>query len=308
MEECIQTQNANGECLRGIIHHGNPDNYKKIILICLNTGLNDMVGWHRIQVKTARYLAKNGYTTIRYDDTGIGDSDGLINEESVVEIFTQIETGLFIQNANAVTEFVRAKFQNHKIIYIGFCGGGLTAIFSAAINKLISGTVIIGAPVTLSSNEYFHKRDAWVVQKNVEKYKSKLFDLKAWLRFFTLRGEYKTVFFSLLFFLKHKFSGIYSESIPTATEEIPANLNQEFFSVFRQFIKRKIPCLFFYAENDSATWEFKKYFLSQYEKKDVWVKNKFTFFEAEKANHILSSEEAQGLLNDNLLQFLSQYR
>lgn len=306
MEVCFEIINRSNDCLRGILHKGNPENYKKIVLICLNTGLNDMVGWHRIQVKTARYLSAQGYNIIRYDDTGIGDSDGIIKEESIVEIFTQIETGLFVENANAVAEFVSNKFINHKIIFLGFCGGGLTGIYSATSNKIIDGVITIGAPVTLSSKEYYNKQDPWAVGKNIEKYRSKLFNLKAWFRFFTFRGEYRTVFNSIYFFVKHKMHGAYDNST-SGSEEKSVNLNLKFIAVFTKYLKRKIPTLFFYAENDSATWEFKKYFLNKFKAEHFGKNKNNTFVEAPKANHILSSRDSQGLLNKEIHCWIEKY-
>ena len=308
METCIETKNRNGESLRGILHSGNAEKYKKIVLICLNTGLNDMAGWHRIQVKTARFLSGQGYDVLRYDDSGIGDSDGILNEESIVEIFTKIETGMFVDNANAMVDFVAHKFNNHRIIYLGFCGGGLTGIFSAAVNKKIQGVIAIGAPVTLSSNEYFYKRDPWVVQKNIENYWLKLFNVKSWIRFLTFRGDYRTVFASLFLFFKNKLSGTYSEKPSNTPDDKKVNLNQEFFIAFKQFVKRDIPCLFFYAENDSATWEFKKYFMEVYQKSGIWNPEKIRFCEAKHANHILSSEESQKLLNEHIMTYLEQFQ
>ena len=79
-EECVEFENNDSMLLRGILHHGNEVEYKKISLICLNTGLNDMVGWHRLQIKIARFLADNGYNVLRLDNFGVGDSEGELEE------------------------------------------------------------------------------------------------------------------------------------------------------------------------------------------------------------------------------------
>ena len=140
-EECVEFINPDGFILRGILHHADQDHAKGVSLICLNTGLNDMVGWHRIQVKTSRYLTEYGYNVLRFDDTGIGDSDGEILKESIVEIFSDIESGLFVLNADAAVDFVNKNFPEEKIIFLGFCGGGLTAFHSAAQNQKIAGVI-----------------------------------------------------------------------------------------------------------------------------------------------------------------------
>ncbi len=304
IEECLEFRNPDGLLLRGILHYGNDENYKKIALICLNTGLNDMVGWHRIQVKTARFLAKNGYDVFRYDDTGIGDSEGVLESESIVDIFSDIETGLFVGNANAAVNLVGSKFKEHKLAYLGFCGGGLTAIHSAARNRKIQGVISIGGPVTLSSDDYLYKRDPWVVEKNVKNYKSKIFNVRAWVRLLTFRGDYKTISSSLINYVKHKIKGEYGDKVNPSSLDDVKNLNRTIFSSFEEFVKRKCPCLFFYAETDSATWEFKKYFLAKYKEKYFSGNQLNTYIEAPQANHILSSRVSQNMLHEAIINWL----
>ena len=56
-EECVEFENPDGFLLRGILHHGSKTSYKKTSIISMNTGLNDMVGWHRLQLKVARFFS-----------------------------------------------------------------------------------------------------------------------------------------------------------------------------------------------------------------------------------------------------------
>ena len=306
-EECVEFQNQDGLLLRGILHHGNRKVYKNVSLICLNTGLNDMVGWHRIQVKLSRYLAANGYNLIRFDDTGIGDSDGEILKDSIVEIFSDIETGLFVSNADAAVNFVSKNYPDEKMIYLGFCGGGVTAFHSAVQNKKVVGVIDIGGPITLSSKEYLQKKDPWEVQKNVAKYKSKFFQIRPWINFITFRGEYQTVFNSITSYIKHKIKGEYKDSLSPKDFSDVKNLNRKFFSSFESYAKSKRPALFFFAEIDSATWEFKKYFLSKYQSSSFWSDTLFTFIEAEHANHIFSSLESQERIKEDLKEWLETH-
>lgn len=304
-EKCIEFKNLAGLKLRGVLHRHDPGKDMQISIICLNTGLNDMVGWHRIQVKMARKLSADGYSVLRYDDAGIGDSEGDIDKESIVEIFSDIETGMFVQNATAAVQFMEKMFPRNKIVLLGFCGGGLTAMHCAAANGRVGGIIDIGGPVTLSSNEYLQKKDPWVVQKNVQKYRSKIFRLRPWINFLTFRGEYGVVFRSIKSFVWHKIKGEYDEK-PLAPDLAESkNLNRNFFHSFEKYAKSGRPCLFFFAEHDSATWEFKKYFLAHYSENPIWNDARFKFFEAQGANHILSTEASQELLHEHTLHFLN---
>lgn len=303
-EKCIEFSNSHGLTLRGVWHSHVPEKDMKTSVVCLNTGLNDMVGWHRIQVKMARKLSADGFDVLRYDDSGIGDSDGDIDKESIVEIFSDIETGMFVQNAVAAVHFMGKMLPGNKIVLLGFCGGGLTAMHCAAHDGKVSGIIDIGGPVTLSSNDYLQKKDPWVVQKNVQKYRSKIFKLRPWINFFTFRGEYGVVFKSIKGFIWHKIKGEYDDKplAPDFTEN--KNLNRNFFHSFEKYAKSARPCLFFFAEHDSATWEFKKFFLAHYSETALWDASKLKFFEAQGANHILSTEDSQDLLHRQTVDFL----
>ena len=304
-EECIQFTNKAGVVLRGILHHHNSQNHRGLSVICLNTGLNDMVGWHRIQVKMARYLAGGGYNVLRFDDSGLGDSDGEINEESIVKIFAEIERGLFVENADSAVEFMADRFRGDLLVYLGLCGGGLTALHSAARNKRLAGLIDVGGPVTLSSREYLEKKDPWEVQKNVKRYRSKLFDPGAWWRFFSGKGEYSTALKSAVFYLKHRFRGAYKAYSPEESEDPRvASLNREFFHSFEACARRKVPMLFYFAETDSATWEFKKYFFEKYKGRELWLSGNNTFIEVEKANHIFSDQTSQERLKQDVSRWL----
>ena len=63
------------------------------------------------------------------------------------------------------------------------------------------------------------------------------------------------------YYVKHKIKGAYEEQTDSVDLENATSLNQTIFTSFERYAKQCRPCLFFYAENDSATWEFKKYFL-----------------------------------------------
>jgi pimeloyl-ACP methyl ester carboxylesterase len=303
-EECIAFTNSNDLTLRGILHRGRDSAYRRTSLILLNTGLNDMAGWHRIQVKMARHLAQHGYNVLRFDDTGIGDSDGEITEESIVSIFASIETGLFVPNADAAVDYMSKRFQKERLVYVGPCGGALTAIHSAATNRNVAGVIYIGGPATLSSQEYLKKVDPWEVRQNVDKYRSKMLDLNAWLRFVTGRGEYATVFRSIVYFLAHKIRGEYKQTSTLEEYAGATNINEKLFHSYEMYSKSKRPILFYFAEIDSATWEFKKFFLKKYDNGPLWRQGRHTFIEVQGANHIFSGFDSQKKLNADLSDWL----
>ena len=306
-EECIQFENESGQTLHGILHYAEASQRKSVTVICLNTGLNDMVGWHRLQVKVARFLAAEGYNVLRFDNFGIGESDGELDDGVVVEIFAQIEKGLWAHDAKCAVDYMASRFENERLYYLGYCGGALTAIHAAASDSRIAGIVNIAAPVTLSNMEYLGKKDPWTVQKNVESYKRKLVSLKSIKNFLTGKSDYGEVLRSLVHAARHKLSGRYTYQGGYTKENIDIpNLNTTLFMSFDKLMKTKArPILFYYAGLDNATWGLKKYFLSRYQDKSLWKKSGCSFVELENANHIFSDIESQESLKTDILHWLS---
>jgi pimeloyl-ACP methyl ester carboxylesterase len=265
-----------------------------------------MVGWHRLQVKISRYLAEEGFNVLRYDDSGIGNSEGDIDEESIVKIFSDIETGLFVPNAESAADFLASIFSKDKIIYLGFCGGGLTAVHSAAKKKDIAGVVDIGGPITLSSKEYLEGKDPWEIKSNILRYRSNIFRINPWIRFLTGKGEYKTILTSIVNYLKHKYSGAYRKKIGPQQTELPKNFNWSFVRSFEKYMRSRRPILLYFAEIDSATWELKKYFKDRYI--DSNENSPFiNYIEVEKANHIFSGDDHQAKMKEDISQWLMQF-
>jgi len=310
LEECVEFKNPEGFLLRGILHYGNDSSYKKTTIICLNTGLNDMVGWHRLQVKVARFLAEKGYNVLRFDDFGIGNSEGELDEGIVVELFAQVETGLWISDALSAVDFIQNKFENEDIVFLGYCGGALTAIHAAANDKRVKSVINIAAPVTLSTNEYLQKKDPWTVKKNIESYKKKLFKPSSLLNFITGKSDYSEVFRSIVHSFRHKIAGRYNKRSNSNNIEVDIdNLNFSIFDSFEKYMRTKIrPILFFYAGRDNATWNLKKYFLPKYVDEKVWKESGCEYIELENANHIFSGQSSQESLKQAVFTWLEKNR
>ncbi len=304
-EECVEFENQQGHLLRGILHHGNQAEYKTKSVVCLNTGLNDMVGWHRLQVKIARFLAENGYNVLRFDNFGVGDSEGELEEGIVVDLFAQVETGLWAYDAVAAIDFMQAKYSDHDFIFLGFCGGALTAIHAAANDDRTSGIINIGAPVTVSTKEYLGKKDPWTVKQNLKSYKKKILRWKSLKNFITGKSDYSVVFRSVAHFIRHKLAGRYNQEKIAQDDNVDIkNLNYSLFDSFEKYAKQKKPILFYYAELDNATWGVKKYFLSKYMNRTIWKETKSKYIEIEKANHIFSGIDSQERMKHDILDWL----
>ena len=306
-EECVEFLNADGFILRGILHYGSNSNYKATSLICLNTGLNDMIGWHRLQVKIGRHLAKNGYNVLRFDNFGVGDSEGSVGEGRAIDIFPQIETGLWAQDAICAVYFMGNRFRNEKYIYLGFCGGALTAFHAATREPKVNGIINVAAPIHLSSATVSRKLDSWNVKIATDIYKKKFFNLNSVKNFFIGKSDYKQFLMTFLYLLKYKILGepLQKEFEGDNKKSEIANFNYAFLDSYEKYAKTKRPVLFYYPEFDNATSELKQYFLPKYERSKFWT-NWCDFVELEKANHIFSAEDSQEAMKADILKWLEK--
>jgi pimeloyl-ACP methyl ester carboxylesterase len=306
-EVCIQFQNKQGNLLRGILHHGNKPNYRKTSIVFLNTGLNDMVGWHRLQVKMARYLASNGFNVLRFDNFGIGDSDGEIEEAEVSGIMTRIEQGLWADDAIAALDFTRTQFKSEKYYFMGFCGGALNAIHAAAREGRINGVINVAAPIVLTSNLENIVINPYEAQKNIKDMTRKLISLHSVINFITGRSDYSRLFKSLGYYLRNKIQGLYTRESITDFDNLPKDLtlNKTVFDSFTKYSRTKRPILFYYAEYDQATWELKKFFIPKFEKTRFWTEY-CQFIELKSANHIFSDDESQQIMKNDVLAWLDK--
>ena len=113
------TVNSNGYELRGMIHTGGSAR-KSVVLIIHGYLSSNKIGPNRLFFKLAETLANDGYSVVRCDLRGMGESDG------------DIKTVCFddhAQDVRNIVQYVQDEF-NRKIIIIGHCIGCLTAIES----------------------------------------------------------------------------------------------------------------------------------------------------------------------------------
>ena len=104
-------------------------------MVILNTGIIHRVGHNRMYVALSRTLADAGYTVLRFDLSGIGDSDPR------AEGLTPLETSLTdIREALEWLESVRGA---SRFILIGLCSGADHALIYGHADSRVVGLVLI---------------------------------------------------------------------------------------------------------------------------------------------------------------------
>jgi pimeloyl-ACP methyl ester carboxylesterase len=105
------------------------------VFVILNTGIIHRVGHHRMYVTLARALAEAGYQVLRFDLSGIGDSEGREDGLSLLE-------GV-LADVNEVIDWLVATRRARRIILAGLCSGADYSLVGGISNPRVCGIVLL---------------------------------------------------------------------------------------------------------------------------------------------------------------------
>jgi pimeloyl-ACP methyl ester carboxylesterase len=104
-------------------------------VVILNTGIIHRVGHHRMYVDLSRVLAKAGHTVLRFDLSGIGDSDSRAEALPPWEsVFADIQEVLdWMESAQGI----------RRIVLVGLCSGADHAVYYGSSDPRVVGLVLM---------------------------------------------------------------------------------------------------------------------------------------------------------------------
>lgn len=137
---------SNNFCLRGMVHTPKNNFLKSPVVISHGYFSSNKIGPHRLYVKIANFLALNGYSVYRFDLSGMGESDGKIEDIS----YTNHKFDFM-----NIIKYVFKK-ENKKIISIGHCIGGSLSLFEFNNNPEYFEQIILLAPFFSTENIIFN--------------------------------------------------------------------------------------------------------------------------------------------------------
>jgi pimeloyl-ACP methyl ester carboxylesterase len=106
-----------------------------VAFLFFNAGFMHRVGPHRMNVRLARFLARHGYPSARFDFSGLGDSvRSHGNVEQKQRVLGEIEAAM---NATA------AQTGAQRFILVGLCSGTDACLWAGMENSRVVGTVLL---------------------------------------------------------------------------------------------------------------------------------------------------------------------
>lgn len=106
-----------------------------IAVVILNTGIIHRVGFNRMYVTISRALARAGYPVVRFDLSGIGDSDKRNDDLAPLQSM--------LSDLKEVIDWLQASKSINRVVLMGLCLGADHAAVYAATDPRVAGVVIM---------------------------------------------------------------------------------------------------------------------------------------------------------------------
>jgi pimeloyl-ACP methyl ester carboxylesterase len=153
-------------------------------VIILNAGLLHRIGPNRLHVKIARRMAGAGFSVLRFDFSGIGDSrprnDNLPFEKSS------------ISETQEAMNYISSIRNIRRFVLIGLCSGANVAFGTACRDRRVVGAIGVNGSY-LDSQE--SERLSLYVNSSIQEryYRKRVLNYRSWLRLITGKSDLRGV-------------------------------------------------------------------------------------------------------------------
>ena len=297
--------NAEGARLFGILHQPEVSRDKHTAILLLSPGVKMRVAPHRLYNKmTARFVSL-GYTVLRFDFHGLGDSGGLAPDTLLADLYGATQVGRYVNDTVAAMDWMQRTHGTSRFIAAGLCGGALTGLLTAQRDPRIVSLLALSIPVILDGSNVDASRymTATQLRGTRKRYlnKLRLWDpevWRSWRRFLTLQSHYSLVVRSLTQPLLAKLRRAGNPSAAPAVQNSDAavpqdNTNPHFAPAFMRMVSTSRRMLLVFAETDRLLWDFEAKFVQRHQAAIDRYKDEYEMHIVPRANHIFSFPEWQ---------------
>lgn len=158
---------SHGERVLGVLHTP-AEAVRPCALVFLHGWAGYRIGPHQMFTKAARQAAERGFSSLRFDFRGRGDSQG---DAAATTLSTMIE------DAQRAVEVVCEETGVDRVALIGDCSGSEVAIGAATLDERIDALVLWSAPIVAGDRS---RADAAKRRSIYSTYLSKLFRRETW--------------------------------------------------------------------------------------------------------------------------------
>lgn len=290
--EAVTFKNKDGLRLFGILHRPDASGEKKIGIVFLSPGVKSRVGPHCLYNKMTTDLIELGYPVLRFDFYGLGDSEGELPEDSLMDLYDAVQRGRYRDDTLAAIDWFQNRLGLEHFVLAGLCGGALTGLLAAKDDRRVNGILALALPVAFDARPDEASRNMTSGQMNEmgSYYIRKLLKPSAWMRLLTFKTDYRV----LIKTVAHKLK---KSMFPTTTPrssgcDQSSNINHYFVDAFFDYVDRGGVILCVFGSSDRLGWEFEEKFALPNEQKLSRLIECETHT-IQGANHILSEVESR---------------
>jgi pimeloyl-ACP methyl ester carboxylesterase len=300
--EAISFPNAQGLTLFGTLHAPARPVAGLPVVVLLSPGVKMRVGPGRLYVPLTQMLLERGFSVLRFDFFGLGDSEGELAETLLADVYNNIEVGRYVDDTLQALAWLRQR-GHQKFIVGGLCGGAITALLAAQRDPAVEALLSLGMTVTLASNAAVPGKYLTRVQldRRRDKYLRKIFSPQAWLRFLSFKSEYSVIWHSMKRLWAPKKApppsaapqAVGAPGAPPQPIEQRGNANPLFPPAYFAFLERGGHALMMFSEKDRLQSEYEEKFAEPFAPKLAPYLAQIHKHVIPNSNHVMSLHEWQ---------------
>ncbi|MEZ5550315.1 MAG: alpha/beta fold hydrolase [Pseudomonadales bacterium] len=299
----VSFKNADGITLTGVLempHSASSD----VAVVMLSPGVKMRVAPHRLYNKLSKWFVDQGFTVLRFDFYGLGDSEGSLPERLMADFYRQVQLGRYCSDVVSAVDWIRENLGIDRFLLAGLCGGAITGLLASQKIEGVLGLVGIGIPVILDGSDLDQFSTITEGQRNQLKrtYLRKVFDAKSWIRLLTMKTDIRLLVRSL-------FGKRVAHTPSRNTAGMGAdNSNPLFAPAFFKFTDMDRRLLLIFSGGDRLAWEFEEKFSARFPQELSEVGDLCQIRTIPNANHIVSDLAGQKALFDILGTWIQSHR
>lgn len=260
--------------LSGIVSLPEQIDIAKPAVVILNSGLMHRVGASRTSVGLARTLANDGFLVLRFDLSGIGDSEARTDSLDPVD--------RIIQEVSASLDHMQNQYGVHRFVLYGLCSGAQNAFKTA-----LKDTRIVG----LAGVDNFGFPTRWFY---VAHYAPRLLQPGHWKSFIVRNTKY---LFSI-------FKRLVNKSGYEVEEDLWPYPPKEFVEQgYGQLVERGLKFLYIYTGSWAKQYNYLNQFYDMYPSVNFGQSVELKF--KPKMTHTMQEPESQQFMIDTVAHWLT---
>jgi pimeloyl-ACP methyl ester carboxylesterase len=283
----VAFRNRKGLRLFGVLHTPEGSRRSDVAIILLSPGVKMRVGPQCLYRRMTELFVGLGFTVLRFDFFGLGDSEGVLPEENLKEVYGHIEIGRFVDDTVDAMNWMQEQYGTKKFVVSGLCGGAITGLLAANRDPRIAGLLGLGITPLLASraadpSTYFSAGQLAHLRQG---YIKKILDPKSWLRLLSFRSDYRLIWKSILNPLKKKLT----KPAPAApVAPVQDDASPLFPPAFFAMAGSGRPMLLIFGGSDRLRWDFEEKFVARHQARLQDLEGRYDVHVIEHANHVLS--------------------